>query len=269
MIATLDELAAGLAEAQSFPIRKSQMTTKAYGYAGLFLADGFPGAGVAPVAAGTNGAFVDSSLAGALPLEAPGAGNSLNLGRMMGAATVGSTALVVYDRIWHNLIGGAGAGSGFSALVSITWPTVGTQRHATVPGVELWAEIMAPLANTTTTTWAVSYRDQDDVLQTATAAYDTASNTGRMIPFTVASGTTAIKSVVSFTAGTSQASGSVSLVLLKRVAELPILTGPATQDGITLGLPALDSAACLCMMSITGSAGVSGDVLARLDVVEG
>lgn len=265
MIATLDELAAALARSQSSCVRKASATLIANGIADLFLAGaGFPGPGSAP-AAGIDGEFPTNATPGAIPFKDPSAGNTTSIGRIAALSQV-TSMLSIADRVWHNTIG-AGFGTG---KLAIAWPTTGAQRYPDGEGLELYASISSALENTTAATWTVEFLDQAGALRVATAAYATSGAAGRMIPFDLPAGVTAIAEIVSFQASVAQASGALSLVLVKRLVDVPLLAStPAAQDGIALGLPQVQPAACLFPIVFLGSATGSGPVTAKIDLVQG
>jgi hypothetical protein len=264
MIASLDELAAALGRSQSSCIRKASAALLANGIADLFLVGaGFPAPGAAP-AAGLDGEFPSNATPGAIPFTDPGAGNTTSIGQIAALSQV-SSMLSIADRVWHNLIG-----AGFdTAKMAIAWPT-GAQRYAAGDGLELYASIATTLANTTAATWTVEFLDQAGVLRTATAAYGSSGAAGRMIPFDLPAGVTAITAIVSFQASVAQASGALSLVLVKRLVDVPLLAStPAAQDGLALGLPQVRPSACLFPIVFLGSATGTGPFTAKIDLVQG
>jgi hypothetical protein len=263
MIASLDELAAALARSQSICLRKASVPLVANGIADLFLAGaGFPAAGSPP--AGADGEMPSNATAGALPFRDPIAGNATLVGRIA-ALSQASGMLSIADRIWHDAIGNGWG----TEPIAIAWPT-GAQRHADGTGVELYGAVAAPLGSATPATWTVGFRDQAGELRTATAAFDGAGPVGRMVPFDLPAGVTGITRVESFEASAAQASGTLSLVLCKRLVDVPLLANtPTAQDGIALGLPAVEPAACLFPILFLGSAAATGPLTAKLDLVQG
>src|SRR5262245_4284586 len=115
MIASINELAAGLARAQSPCVRKPSITLLAGDVADLFhVAGGYPAA--AALLSSADGAFLSSATAGAIPFKDPTAGDSTLIGRV--AALSSSTGMLsIADRIWANHL------NAFAATkINITWP---------------------------------------------------------------------------------------------------------------------------------------------------
>jgi len=265
MIATLDELAAALVQAQSFPLRKNSFTLAANQTVDLFhMGDGFPPN--APVtASGLNGEFMDNTKAGAIPFKDSLIGATTNVGRISMIATL-SNLFAIADRIWNNFVDMAAAGT---AKQDIAWPS-GVQRYADGVGVELYASVTTALANATPATWTVEFINQNDELQVATASYAGSGEVGQMIPFDLPAGSTGVKSLVSFQASVAQAAGGIELVLCKRILDLPLVNFvPSFQDGITLGLPQVQPGACLFMMSFRTANGATPVLNGKLDIVQG
>lgn len=263
MIATMDELVAALARSQSIPFRKSSVGGYAvYDHIDTFCMPGVPGPASAP--ADVNGEFPTNQTPGALPFVEAAGGETSHVGRLF-ASNSAISAVTLYDRIWHNKITAFG-----TTKIPIVWPTEGEQRYV-FEATELYAVIYQTLANTTAATWTVEFLDQDDTLRTATASYATNGSAHRAIPFDIPAGVTAIKEIVSFTSSVAQDSGSIGLVLLKRLAEIPLAVAgvPVTQDGITLGLPRVLPGACLALMLRLGNTGTSGNLFGRLDLIQG
>jgi len=262
MIASLDELAYALGRAQSLPFRKASIATIADGYSSLFLVAGQPGPAAVP--ATLAGEFPTNLSAGAFRFADPLGAEQLQLARV---AHVGSVpaCLVLYDRIWHNAVSPSSI-----AKQAIAFPT-GAQRYADGAGVELWAEIYAALGNTTAASWTADIIDQDGNATVASLSYGASGAAGRMIPFNLPAGVSGVRAVSSFQTTASHVSGAMGLVLVRRLAEIPVAVAGVgvAQDGISLGLPIIQPGACVAMMVAHSGNASSGQVFGRLDLVRG
>jgi len=262
MIASLDELAYALGRAQALPFRKNPLTTIANGYTSLFLAAGVPGPGQTPTT--LAGAFPTNESAGAFRFADPLGAEQSQIGRLSAVNSVAGV-LVIYDRIWHNAVQ-----PNITSKQNIVFPT-GAQRYGDGHGVELWAEVYAALGNTSAATWTAEFADQDGAAKTATLAYGSSGAAGRMIPFDLPAGCTGVRAVSSFQTNVSHASGQVGLLMLRRLAEIPLAIGGAgvAQDGISLGLPQVQPGAFLGMLIAHSASASSGQLFGRMDLVQG
>lgn len=264
MISTMDEYVAALGRGQSLPFQASSVTTVGHGVSSLWRASGVPGPGAIPPPIADGGEMCDAETAGALPLLDPPGGASLQLARIA-ASSSAIGMLTLYDRIWHGAVD-----LSTTNVQPIDWSSVG-QRHGDGAGVELWAEITAALASTTAATWTAEVIDQDGSLVEAVALYGSSSAAHRMIPFEAAGGPGGVQAVESIQLSATQASGTLSLVLARRIAEIPIVVAglPAESAGVELGLPVIEPGACLALMVRHGSSAQSGQILGRLQVIHG
>lgn len=243
-ISTMDTLALALVAAERRGIVKGSFTPAATGaWTSLWTTAGEPGAGAAQ---GTvNGAIPDDTTVGAIPFTnaAGAADNYLGYTAFTGLA-VGT--LVIYDRLWHD--SGLNVVAGSSA---ITQPAL--TRWTDGKGVELWAEWYVASGAATATTATVSYTDQDGNTGNSASIVMPARTkaVGDMFPATLAAGDYGVRAVASSILGTTQTSGNYGLVLLKRIAEIPIRPsdqGASVLNAIDLGIPTIADDACIAMM---------------------
>jgi hypothetical protein len=256
----MDGLVAALTGGETRSFLKNSLTAEGAGtWHSLWMAAGYPGAGVAP-GSPTTGVIPTDVTAGAFPFT--NAVNPANnyLGYIAAATGVVGT-LIVYDRIWH-LSGLSGVTTGAQ---TITFP--GLTRYMSGDGVELWGEIYgAPGA--TANTMTVSYTDQGGTTgNNATYAHPAnAESVGQMFPFTLAAGDSGVRAVASFTNSVSTGTaGDIGLTLLKRIVTIPM---PLTQvavvyDAFSSGLREIMDDACLAMMvqcSTTSTGLINGEL---------
>ncbi len=226
---------------------------------------GFPPAAAVPPTG--DGEVPTRLTTGAVPFSNAATGNALYLARFSVAMSQ-LNYLIVYDRLWHN--------SGFNANITtpqtITNPPTITRPDSSGNGVELWGEVYAATGSTAST-FSVIYTNSAGVTdRVATYSKPAAALVvGEMFPFALDIGDTGVRTVhsVQLSAATGTA-GNFGLVLLRRVAEIPIAAQNVIhdRDAISLCLPLIYNDACLAFMVLalfTSSGGIWGGI----DIVEG
>jgi hypothetical protein len=220
-------------------------------YTSLLTLTGIPGAGVAP-SSGLAGDVPSDATAGAIPFTNPGSGNTY-LGKFAGAGNQLGT-LSLYDRLWHN--------SGVSAT-STSAQTINsvalTRPDANGEGVEAWFQIYATMGSGTPTL-TISYTNQDGTSgRTGTSATVTTMAVGRTGPFTLESGDTGVRSIQSLTLSATMSSGTIGLVLRRRIASVvvPVAGSGDVFDIFELGMPQIYNDACLEFVWLAGAAGAT------------
>ena len=214
-------------------------------FAGLWGTTGEPAAGANP-SSGLAGDIPTKATTGAIPFSNPASGYTY-LGRLevslMNAPSILGGTLMVYDRLWQH------SGIVVTTTGAQTVNSVALDRpDANGDDAELWLHVYSATgAGAATPT--VSYTNPAGTAgQTATCIGYTASAAQfRCFPFQLASGDTGVKSIQSITLGTSLTSGTVGLVLRRKVAQVPIPAAgtKAIYDAIALGLPRVYDNACL------------------------
>jgi hypothetical protein len=223
----------------------------------LWSQAGFPGAGAFDTTlAGV--ALTSSSVipAGALRHVDPGAGNSY-LARLAGAASQPGM-LMLCDRLWHN--GGIG----------ITTTTAQTVNSAAFPARDAAASIngdtvligLEVSANCGAAAPAptISYTNQAGTAgKSAGLAFATAASpqAGSFFQFGLQAGDTGVKSVQTYTQGTSWVSGTVNLVAYRILAALPLPGAniPNDLDLLTGGFPRLPNGVVPFLLFVPTAAG--------------
>lgn len=240
-IATLDDLIEALGtNPYRFPFQKTFTPGTAGMFLSLFNIAGIPGAAATP-SSGINGDIPTDATAGALPFTNPVAPIETYLGQLTASGGQGGT-LHVFDRLWHNNFPNA-----TTTTAQAISPSALT-RYTTGVGVEPWFQVyVATGAGAPSPT--IVYTDQDGNTGQAGAVvgYTATSQVGRTYPISLAAGDTGVRAITSYTSSISMSSGTIGLVLRKRLASLPI-TLPNTAwaiDALTGGLPQIEDNACI------------------------
>lgn len=251
-ISTMDDLVTALGGASSWKrwnLTKGSIVTGAGAYAALFTAPGSPGAAASP-SSGVAGDIPTDATAGALPFTNPTSPAISYLAMLAASANAGGT-LYLYDRLWHN------SGLSVTSTSAQTVNSVALDRpDANGADVELWLDVIGATgagANVPT----VSYTDQDgNTGNTGTCiGYSASAIQYRSFPFQLAAGDTGIRSIQTYTNSVSMSSGTVSLVMRRKIAMLPIAAASVgnVQDFFDLGGPQVHDNACLELVMHCGA----------------
>ena len=207
-----------------------------------------PAAGADP-SSGLAGDIPTSATTGAIPFVDPASGNTY-LGRLEIASLAAgalSYPLIIYDRLWHNS-GIVVTTTGAQTVNS----TALTRPDANGEDAEVWLHVYSATgAGAATPT--ISYTNPAGTAgRTGTCiGYAASAATNRCFPFQLASGDTGVKSIESITLGTSLTSGTVGLIIRRKVAMVSVQPSsavyPSAQiyDAIALGMPRVYDDACL------------------------
>ena len=259
-ILTGDNLIAGLLE-QIAAFNKQSITTVAGGYFSLWDVAGQPGAGSLSIGNTTVGVIPTDATAGAFPFANPGSGNSYLAMARAASSVVGS--LILYDRLHHS-----GSYTSVNGNINTTSQTA-IDRGSGGEGVELWAEINSALSATATTI-TVTYTDQDgNTGNSATCTLPASAIARRMFPFALAAGDSGIRSIQNV-AGSAAPTGTFNLVLLRRLADIPMpIVGVAgILNAFALGLPRVYNDACIAMM-VNSNSTTSGTIAGSFKLAQG
>ncbi len=264
-IATVDDIVAGLASAQDANYLKNLTAPKAAGaFQSAWLATGFPGAGVAPpVHTIGSGYTCSAATVGAVPYVNGAVQNWL--ARLMMTCTQPGLVILA-DRLWSCVINGFAAAS-YAITTPGSLPARITDNGV---DVEAWVEQFAA-AGAASGTLTFNYLNANTGAAKAgvIAAVVSAPVIGQMQPIPLAAGDTGVRSPVSVVTNATWTSGTTGLTLLKRIAEIPILTAGVgqVQDWATLGLPKIPPDACL--MAFFLAANTTAPVLiGSLDIID-
>lgn len=234
-ITTLDGLVS--ASRQEIRFQKASVSTKGASlYQSLWKAAGIPAAGATPPT--TVGEIPTKNTLGALSLvEATG---EMRAGKLF-AKLANDGVLIIYDRLFHcsGLVG--------NITSEQVIDSVALTRHTDGVGVECFLETYtatgASAANAT-----INYTNQAGTSgQTAIITHQVSPVAGQMQYVEPIFGCRAVHSVtLSATTGTA---GDFGITLAKRICEIPLEAGiPLTFGPFSLGLPIIQSGACLAAM---------------------
>lgn len=240
-IATVDDIASGLAGKQTQRYLKTLTAPKAAGaFQSAWMAAGLPTAGVAsPAYTAGSGYTCSSSTTGALAYTN---GSTQNWLAKAFAASSQPGTIIIADRLWSC------SGMGFAASTyTVTTPGSLPARITDAGlGCELWVEQFV-VAGAASGTLVCNYKDSTAASVAGTiAAVVSAPAAGQMQPVPMANNL-GISSLVSCVNNTTWTSGSWGMTILKRIAEIEVLGNGfgKTLDWASLGLPKLTSDMCL------------------------
>ena len=265
-IITLDGLLAGLKPATAFT--KAAFTGEAAGqFHSLFAVAGRPAAG-AFATPGLNGATVDvaSGIGGMLPFDNPASGNAY-LARLSVALGAGVVGLTLYDLLWYNTGIGITTTTAQS-ITSPTWPARDRNGATLGDGLEAWLYVSATAGNSgTIANTSISYTNQAGTSgRSSGTAYIVPITpvAGTVIPFGLQGSDTGIRSIQSITLGTSYISGTVHLLVVRRLASVfGAAGGGVTADAFAVGMPQVFPSSAVYLaahVSATAAGAVSGDL---------
>lgn len=236
----MSDLVGGMAAAQrAFFSKSAQGAAEASGIAQSFLdRGGNPGSATLP--SSLNGSNFTSASGGTFPFVDPSPA-SLYLGGLTGSVTVAGE-LLVHDLLWMN--GGISVTTTTSqAITSPTFPARDSAGSTNGAGLELW---LACFGTSTTnasaiTNTTVGYTNSAGTSgRTATIASVPATLTaGSIIRFQLQGDDVGVRSVQSVTLGTSYVTGNLYLMVMRRLADVPVPTATTVFDRSwdQLGLP--------------------------------
>jgi hypothetical protein len=272
-ITTMDGLAAAVAASQDVVLQKaSALTSVAAFWYSLWAEAGNPAAGSLAIGNTANGVVPTDATAGSPLINAFTGTNTGYLAAIRASATATQT-LVLYDRVFH---------SGSHALTPVGTTNLTAQPSfsgrvqggTNFGGCEIWLEFNVAAAASAVTV-QVGYQDgtaAGGAAQTTTVTASLASYpTKRMLQLGLANGTGVqrINSVI--IGGTAAATGSINVVVLRRLATMPIMVAnlsSVVQDFFALGGQVVFADSCLALMSLaTGTA--LGTIIGDCQIING
>lgn len=224
------------------------------GWSSAWNAAGTPATGANP-SSGIAGDVPTNATLGALPLVNAASG-TLSLARLFGVVTTAAGTrgtVLLYDRLWHN--------SGISATLT-TAQTINsvalTRPDANGARVEAWWQTYAAMgAGTPGVT--LTYTDQAGNTGNTglSGALATTMAAGRTGPFSMASGDTGVRSIQTWQADATFTSGTIGLVLRRRIATLAVTHDGdiVTLDALGCALAPIDAGSCLELVMLAGVTG--------------
>ena len=264
-IATVDDIASGLASAQEIDFLKVFGAPKAAGaYQSGWLAAGRPGAGSAPPAyTAGSGYTCDKSTSGAAPLT--NASVQLYAARLAAQASQAGSLLIL-DRLWS--CGGMGfAASTYTVTTPGSLPARITDNGV---NVEAWVEqFVAAGAASGTLTLNYTNANSGAAKTGVIAAVVSAPVAGQLQPIPLAVGDTGVRQVTSAVNSATWTSGSFGITLAKRIAEVPIIAANTgfVADWAQLSLAKIPNDACI-MFAWLATGTTAPTVLGELDLID-
>lgn len=252
-ITTQDGLVSALGSGVRLPIQKAAVTSVAGRLTSLWSAAGTPGVGSVVLGQAAAGAVPLSTDTGAIPFA-----NSSNsyLARLAGLSTVTTAGLLVlYDILWVWGSGGSGWNVTTTTIQSTTAPAALTRPDANGVGCELWMEVLATMGAGSATP-VITYTNSagTGTRTTQSAGYVSAAIIGSIFPMPLQAGDTGVKTVQSVTTSVSMTSGTARFMIVKRIAEIPIVANVGfLQDAFALGLSRVYDSACIGMAVLPAS----------------
>lgn len=233
-------------------------------YFSLWQIAGNPPAAATPTS-GLSGDVPTSATAGAFPFANPVAPALSYLAGGRATAFRGGS-IYLYDRLWQDVLG---------ATTTITSQAVNsvalTRPDAAGADAELWWQNYVAVG-TGTPTYTVGYTNhQGTAGRTATSVLTAASGiAGRTAPFALGPGDCGVASIQTFISSVSQVSGTIGLVLRRKLAAFH-LSGDGhevVRDAVGLSLPRVFDDACIeAMVIVTSSTASMASV--ELNVIQG
>lgn len=240
------------------------LTTVGGGWASSWQATGWPAAAATP-SSGLAGDVPTSATTGALAFNNP-VSLSLYLARLSTTSSTGVTAfLTIYDRLWQN--------SGLS-VTSTSGQTISsvalTRPDSLGANTELWWQVYAVMGSGTPNVTIAYTNSAGTASRSAVSGVlATAMIAGRTGPFQLASGDTGARSIQTWTADASFTTGTIGLVLRRRIMDIAIDAAKVVDlDALRCGLCAIPSNAALEFV-MTGPTGQSATFPFELFFVEG
>lgn len=263
MIASMDDLVAGLAAGDRCPVQKNSIVCTILTHHSIWRAAGQPAAGAVPPTG--VGEAPTKATAGALSgWSNAGVGEDTYLAQAsMVAEDVG--VWVLYDRLVHT------SGLSGTSVVSQTVNTAALTRYTDGVGVEAWVEIYTPIGATPRTLTMTYTNSEGTSGRTGTLLTTANPVAGRMYQFSLQAGDTGVRSVESvILSGTSGTVGDFGITLVKRIAELSSVVSPvyASKDAFDLGLPTIEDNACLTFIAFV-TASPAGPMMGLFTIAKG
>lgn len=253
------------------PFFKIGTTTEAAGVRYCFAKDsGFPGAFTVGTP-GVNGRTTDgttSTDAGCIGFADPASGGIYLTDFSGTASNLGVIELI--DLVWINT-GITVTTTGAQAITSGTMPARDLNGSTDGVGYEAGILATATLGNAAITNTTLNYTNQAGTgSRTATISSVNASLVvGSLVPFQLAAGDTGIRSIQGITLGTSYVSGSLSVVVFRRVGIFVVPGANYSNPAGRIGLPGIRLWNRSCLFPIITPTGASAyNISGQLTLME-
>lgn len=254
-ITSQDGLIAGLGSAQRLVLSKAasgQTFTAGRTYSAWTLA-GNPGAGSTTLGQAATGYVPTVADNGAILFTNPTGGNFSYLGGLRGISS--TTGLIILaDILWVWGSGGSGWSVTTTGAQSTSSPAALTRPDANGVGTELWMENLSTGGSASGTSTITYTNSAGTGSRTASLLASKVSSpvTGTVEYYTLAAGDTGVASVQSINNSATWTSGTYRLMIVRRVAELPVTANTGFSfDAYDLGLSRVYDSACLVPFFVT------------------
>jgi hypothetical protein len=268
-ITSQDTLVAALGGAQRLIVNKANVTAVAGRCLSLWSAAGQPGVGSVALGQAAAGAVSTSADLGALGFTNPVSQNSY-LARIAGIGQA-TGLLVVYDLLWLWGSGGSGWSVTTTTAQSTTSPAALTRPDANGTNTELWMETLAVGGNASGTS-VISYTNSAGTASRTANLLTTKVNTppiGTIEKYALQAGDNGVKSIQSMTNNTTWTSGTFRLMIVRRIAEVPINANVGfNYDAYDLGLPRVYDSASIGL-AFEANSTTTGPISASLHLAQG
>lgn len=244
-ITTLDGIVAGMLPPRDFIKTSGTLEAAGVYYSPVYVA-GAPGAMAAP-SSGLAGAAV-TSRAGLIVVPTPGAGNSYLAGAAAFATVAGTFELI--DRLWDNS-GLVVTTTTAQTVNSATWPARDRDGLTDGTGVRVGIEVSTATTNAgAITNMTFSYTNEAGTAgRTGTIpSFPATAAVGTFVEGYLQAGDEGVRSIQSWTLGTSLVTGVVHLVAFRRIGLPANCGGPGfgrDLDALGAGFTQLYDTTCL------------------------
>lgn len=267
-ITTQDGLVSALGTAQRLITVKANVTAVSGRMCSLWSGAGQPGAGSTTLGQAAAGVVPVDSDTGFLTFTNPGSGNSYLAGVSGISAVTGM--LVIWDNLWTWGSGGSGWSVTTTTAQNTSSPAALTRPDSTGTGTEAWFEVLATMGAGAATP-VLSYTNSGGTASrtTGTLGYNASAIIGSMYNFPLQAGDGGVRSVQSLTTSVSMTSGTARIMILRRVASIPVVANVGFKyDAYDLGMPLISNDAALMIGSQAASTS-SGPIQLELILAQG
>jgi hypothetical protein len=270
-ITTMDGIVAAMGTSQRLMVNKANVVSVSGRTISLWSGVGNPAVGLTTAGQATSGAVLTSADTGTIPFTNPSGGQNSYLGGIRGSSTAAGT-LLLYDILWVWTSGGSGWSVTTTGAQSTVSPTALTRPDANGVGTELWVECLA-VGGSSSGTSTITYTNSAGTgsrTATLTNAIVSTPPIGTMQAYTLAAGDLGVKSVQSINNSNTWTSGTFRIMIIRRIAEIPIITTNTAfaYDALDLGMPRIYDSAALGL-AVTAFSTAAGPTVASIQLLQG
>jgi len=225
----------------------------------FYAANGSVGAGV--ISTATNGAVYTSASAGAMPFRNPASGNTYLAGMKWPTATGNTTTLV--DFLWGKQVG---LSAGTQTIDSLTFPPRDINGTSSGDGVFIAFAVQGTNVNGTLVA-QISYTNQDGTAGRTGDVMWIGLQGGSFNIFSLEAGDTGVRSVQTFTLGSTLTDGNPGLIAFRPIATIAPLSTKTNEprgDAFSFGMPQIYNDSYLTFIYHGG-----GTILGTVDFAQG